>query len=155
MAGFFRAGDAISGQEGRAYATINGRVEEMFYVKTIEATVEKNKAEFKALGRRAVQSKAIGWTGTGSMTIYYATPTFRQMMLDYIKTGKDTYFDMQIVNEDPNSTLGRQTVILRNVNLDSVVMAKLDVDSEFLEEDISFTFDDVEIPDNFAMPTLG
>lgn len=39
--GFFKAGDAISGQEGRAYATIDGRVEEMFYAKTIEATAEK------------------------------------------------------------------------------------------------------------------
>ncbi|GIP55960.1 phage tail tube protein [Paenibacillus vini] len=152
---FFRAGDAISGQEGRAYATIAGRVEELFYAKTIEATAEKNKSEFKSLGRRGVQSKAIGWTGTGSMTIYYATPTFRQMMLDYIKTGKDTYFDLQIVNEDPNSTLGKQTVVLRNVNLNSVIMAKLDVDAEFLEEDIDFTFDDVDIQDSFTMPVMG
>lgn len=150
-----RAGDAISGQEGRAYATINGSVEEMFYAKTIEATAEKNKAEFKALGRRGVQSKAIGWTGTGSMTIYYATPLFRQMMLDYIKTGKDTYFDMTIVNEDPNSDLGKQTIVLKNVNLDSVIMAKIDVDAEFLDEEISFTFDDVDMLDSFNALTLG
>ena len=153
--GFMKAGDAISGQEGRAYATIGGRVEEMFYAKTIEATAEKNKSEFKALGRRGVQSKAIGWTGTGSMTIYYATPIFRQMMIDYIKTGKDTYFDIQIVNEDPNSDLGRQTIVLKNVNLDSVIMAKLDVDAEFLDEEISFTFDDVDMQDSFNSITLG
>lgn len=153
--GFMKAGDAISGQEGRAYATIDGRVEEMFYAKTIEATAEKNKSEFKALGRRGVQSKAIGWTGTGSMTIYYATPIFRQMMIDYIKTGRDTYFDIQIVNEDPNSGLGRQTIVLKNVNLDSVIMAKLDVDAEFLDEEISFTFDDVDMQDRFNSITLG
>ncbi|GIO42473.1 phage portal protein [Paenibacillus apis] len=150
-----KAGDAISGQEGRAYATINGRIEEMFYAKTIEATAEKNKSEFKALGRRGTQSKAIGWTGTGSMTIYYATPIFRQMMIDYIKTGRDTYFDIQIVNEDPNSGLGRQTIVLKNVNLDSVIMAKLDVDAEFLDEEISFTFDDVDMQDSFNSITLG
>lgn len=153
--GFMKAGDAISGQEGRAYATINGRIEEMFYAKTIEATAEKNKSEFKALGRRGTQSKAIGWTGTGSMTIYYATPIFRQMMIDYIKTGRDTYFDIQIVNEDPNSGLGRQTIVLKNVNLDSVIMAKLDVDAEFLDEEISFTFDDVDMLDSFNSITLG
>ncbi|KPU45814.1 phage-like element PBSX protein XkdM [Oxobacter pfennigii] len=152
--GFFKAGDSISGQEGRAYATINGRVEEMFYAKNIEATAEKNKAEFKALGKRGVQSKAIGWTGKGSMTIYYSTPVFRQMMLKYIKTGVDSYFDMQVVNEDPTSTIGRQTVILKNVNLDSVIMAKIDVDSEFLEEEIGFTFDDVDMPDSFGNPIL-
>lgn len=38
---FLKAGDTISGQEGRAYATINGQVEEMFYIKTIEAKAEK------------------------------------------------------------------------------------------------------------------
>lgn len=152
---FFKAGDAISGQEGRAYATINGQVEEMFYVKNLTATAEKNKSDFKSLGRRGAQSKAVGWKGTGSMTIYYATPIFRQMMLDYIKTGKDSYFDIQVVNEDPSSSIGKQTVVLKNVNLDSVIMAKLDVDAEYLDEDTDFTYDDVDVLDSFVAPTLG
>ncbi|MNU85099.1 Phage-like element PBSX protein XkdM [compost metagenome] len=152
---FMRAEDAISGQEGRAYTTINGSVEEMFYLKNLEAKAEKNKSEFKALGRRGVQQKANGWSGTGSMSIYYATPLFRKMMYDYIKTGKDTYFDIQTVNEDPGSSIGKQTVVLKNVNLDSVILAKLDVDAEFLDEDIDFTFDDIEILDSFGAPTLA
>ncbi|TCJ04096.1 phage tail tube protein [Cytobacillus praedii] len=150
---FLQARDAISGQEGRAYATINGNVEEMFYVKTLEVTVEKQKSEMKALGRRGTQHKATGWNGTGSMTIYYVTTRFRQLMLDYIKTGKDVYFDIQIVNEDPTSSIGRQTVVLKNVNLDNVIMAKVDTESEFLEEETNFTFDDVDILESFAAPT--
>ncbi|MEG6521138.1 phage tail tube protein [Desulfotomaculum sp. 1211_IL3151] len=153
--GFFKANDAISGQEGRAYATINGNVEEMFYVKTLEATVEKQKSEMRALGRRGTQHKATGWKGTGTMTIYYATTLFRQLMLDYIKTGKDIYFDIQIVNEDPGSSIGRQTVVLKNVNLDSVIVAKVDTENEFLDEDIDFTFDDIDILDSFSAPVLG
>ncbi len=153
--GYFRAGDAISGQEGRAYATINGQIEEMFYVKTLEATAEKQKAEMKALGKRGTQHKANGWIGTGSMTIYYSTSRFRQMMLEYMKTGRDVYFDIQIVNEDPTSSIGNQTVMLKNVNLDSVVMAKVDTESEILDEEIDFTFDDVDILDSFEIPVLG
>lgn len=149
---FLQARDAISGQEGRAYATINGNVEEMFYVKTLEATVEKQKSEMKALGRRGTQHKATGWNGTGSMTIYYVTTRFRQLMLDYIKSGKDVYFDIQIVNEDPTSSIGRQTVVLKNVNLDNVIMAKVDTESEFLEEETNFTFDDVDILESFVAP---
>lgn len=38
---FLKAQDTISGQEGRAYATINSRVHEMFYIKTLEASVER------------------------------------------------------------------------------------------------------------------
>ncbi|MEG6521172.1 phage tail tube protein [Desulfotomaculum sp. 1211_IL3151] len=153
--GFFKANDAVSGQEGRAYATINGNVEEMFYVKTLEGKVEKQKSEMRALGRRGTQHKATGWSGSGSMTIYYATTLFRQMMLDYIKTGKDTYFDIQIVNEDPGSSIGRQTVVLKNVNLNSVILAKVDTENEFLDEEIDFTFEDIDILDSFSAPVLG
>ncbi|MDY8046585.1 phage tail tube protein [Paenibacillus polymyxa] len=152
---YLKAGDTISGQEGRAFATINGNVEEMFYVKTLEATAEKEKTDVKTLGKRGTQHKANGWSGSGSMTIYYTTTRFRQLMLDYIKTGKDTYFDIMIVNEDPSSSIGKQTVVLKSVNLDSVIMAKVDTDSEVLDEDIDFTFDDVDVPDSFNAPTLG
>lgn len=153
--GFLKAGDTISGQEARAYTIINGQVEEMFYSKNLEATAEKNKAEIKTLRKRGVQHKATGWSGTGSMTIYYATSKFRKMMLEYIKNGKDIYFDIQVINEDPTSTLGKQTTVLKNVNLDSVIMAQFDVDSDALEEDIDFTFDDVDILDEFNTPVLG
>ncbi|MEK3950972.1 phage tail tube protein [Paenibacillus sp. FSL H7-0703] len=152
---YLKAGDTISGQEGRAFATINGNVEEMFYIKTLEATAEKEKTDVKTLGKRGTQHKANGWSGSGSMTIYYTTTRFRQLMLDYIKTGKDTYFDIMIVNEDPSSSIGKQTVVLKSVNLDSVIMAKVDTDSEVLDEDIDFTFDDVDVPDSFNAPTLG
>lgn len=152
---FLRAGDTISGQEGRAYATINGQVEEMFYIKSLEATIEKQKTEVRALGKRGTQHKATGWTGSGTMTIYYVTTLFRQLMVDYIKNGRDVYFDVTIVNEDPTSSIGRQTVVLRGVNLDSVVAAKLDTEAEVLDEDVDFTFDDVDLLDSFGRPILG
>lgn len=152
---FLMAKDTISGQEGRAYATINGQVEEMFYIKSLEATIEKDKAEVKTLGKRGTQHKAKGWKGSGKMTIYYVTTIFRKLMLDYIKTGRDTYFDVTIVNEDPTSSIGRQTVVLRGVNLDSVIATKLDTDSDALDEDVDFTFEDIDILDSFRKPVLG
>ncbi|MDQ0175988.1 phage tail tube protein [Bacillus chungangensis] len=153
--GFFRAKDAISGQEGKAYAIINGNVEEMFYAKKIEAKADKKKSSMKSLGHRGEQHKAAGWAGTGTMTIYYATTLFRKLMLEYIKTGKDTYFDMQVINEDPTSSIGKQTTLLKFVNLDEAFMAKLDVDSEYLDEEVSFTYEDVDILDSFGKPILG
>lgn len=152
---FLKAGDTISGQEGRAYATINGNVEELFFIKTLEATITKQKTQLKTLGKRGSQNKANGWEGTGEMTVYYVTTMFRQLMLDYIKTGRDTYFDITIINEDPSSSIGRQTVVLKDVNLDDVMIAKLDTESEVLEEEAAFTFDDVEILDSFGVPALG
>ncbi|SEL04348.1 phage tail tube protein [Paenibacillus sp. OK003] len=149
---FLKASDTISGQEGRAYATINGQTEEMFYVKTLEATVEKQKAEVKTLGRRGVQHKATGWSGSGSMTIFYTTSRFRELMLQYMQNGVDTYFDIEVTNEDPSSTIGKQTVTLKGVNLDSVIIASLDTEAEALEEEVSFTFEDVDMPVSFNLP---
>lgn len=150
---FLKASDTISGQEGRAFATIGTQTEEMFYVKTLEATVEKQKAEVKTLGRRGVQHKATGWSGSGSMTIFYMTSRFRQMMLDYMHTGVDQYFDIEVTNEDPSSSIGAQRIMLKGVNLDSVIMASLDTESDALEEEVSFTFEDVLIEQAFTEPT--
>ena len=144
--------DTINGAEGRAYATINGNVELMFYLKKLEAKAEKKKNEGKTIGNRATQHKPTGWNGTGSMTIYYVTSIFRKMILEYIKTGKDTYFDIQVVNEDPTSSAGKQTIAIKKVNIDSSILAKLDVDSDSLDEEVSFTFEDYDILDEFSNP---
>jgi hypothetical protein len=149
------AKDTISGQEVRGFTTINGQVEFMFYAKKFEAKVKKNKKGIRTMGKRGVQNKANGFTGTGSMTIYYATSKFRELMLNYTKNGVDTYFDVQVTNEDPSSTIGKQTVVVRNINLDELTIAAFDLDSEVLEEEVSFTFDDWDMPDKFATPTLG
>lgn len=146
---FMRAEDAISGKQGRAFANINGENHEMFYVKELEATIEKKKTEVPVLGHSGTQHKAGGWSGTGTMTIYYVTSMFRRMMLEYAKYGRDTYFDIIVENDDPSSLVGRQTTILKGVNLDSVTIAKLDVESEALDEPVSFTFNDIDMPEEF------
>lgn len=151
---FLRAGDTISGQEGKATCVIDGNVRDMFYVKTLEATFEKSKAEVRTLGKRGVQYKGTGWSGSGSMTIYYVTSLFREMALKYAKTGKDIYFNITIVNDDPTSTIGKQTIVLYNCNIDSTILAKLDTEADALEEDIDFTFDDFDILDSFGNPVV-
>ena len=153
--GFLKGQDTISGQEARAYITIEGRNEELFYAKKLESKVQKEKAEVKTLGKRGTQVKAKGWKGTGTLTVYYATSLFRELMLQYMKTGKDVYFDITVTNEDPTSGIGKQTVVLKNCNLDEVSMTILDTNSDALEEEVPFTFEDVDILDKFQKPVLG
>lgn len=138
--------DPISGKEGVAYAKINGNNEELFFAKTIEASVEKAKSEIKAIGRRMTGHKTTGMSGSGSMTLYYLTPLFRQMLKQYKDTGVDIYFDLVVENNDPSSSAGKQTTLLMDCNLDSVVLTKLDGDSDDpLDEDVDFTFEDFDI----------
>ncbi len=146
---FLKAQDIISGQEGRAYLKVDGKNRELMYLKYVEAVVTKKKTTVRTLGRSGDQFKAAGWSGKGKMTIYYVTSLFRELMLDYIRSGKDTYFDLVVVNDDPNSGFGRQTIVLRGCNLNSVVLAKLDVNADNLDETVEFTFDDAELLDTF------
>jgi len=140
------APDTISGKAGRAYAKINGNNEELFYAKAVEATVEKAKSEVKAIGKRMTGHKTTGASGSGSMTLYYITPLFRQMVKKWKDTGIDEYFDMVIENDDQESSAGKQSTLLMFCNLDSVILAKLDGDSDDpLDEDVDFTFEDFDI----------
>ena len=140
------APDTISGKEGRAYAKIDGNNEDLFFAKTIESTVEKSKSEVKAIGKRMTGHKTTGGNGTGSMTLYYLTPLFRDMIKQWKETGVDVYFDMVVENDDPESSAGKQSVLLIGCNLDSTILAKLDGDSDDpLDEDVDFTFEDFDI----------
>lgn len=157
---YLKAGDTISGQEAAASMLVKApdgstSVENAFWAKNLEATVKVEKTDVYTLGKRGVQYKPNGWSGSGSMTIYYITSLFRKMALQYIKTGVPAYFDLTVTNNDPGSSVGTQTVILKNCTLDSVIVAKFDVESEVLDESVEFTFDDVDILDEFVEPTLG
>lgn len=157
---YLKAGDTISGQEAVATILVHNAdgttsVENMFWAKNLEASAQINKTEIYTLGKRGVQNKPNGWSGSGNMTIYYVTSLFRRMALQYIKTGKPVYFDITVTNEDPGSTVGPQTIVLRNCTLDSVILAKIDVESDVLDETVDFTFDDVDMLDEFQQPTLG
>lgn len=146
--------DTLNGVEARAYALVDGENIPLFYIKSLTASIKKDKKEGKTLGNRATQYKPTGYSGEGSMTIYYITSYFRKMMIQYMKTGKDVFFDIAVTNDDPASNVGAQTVILKRCNIDEVVMAKIDIENTALEEDVSFTFEDADMPESFGEPTI-
>lgn len=151
---FFRETDAISGKMAKAYVTINGRVEELFYAKSLESTIEKNKVDVPVLGKTNTPQRSAGWSGSGTMTIYYVTSLFRQLIKRYIQTGEDFWFDLMVINEQPGSSTGKQIAILKDCNLDSVVAAQFDATSDdMLEEEMPFTFSDYDLQDEFNQIT--
>ncbi|MCI8832049.1 MAG: phage tail tube protein [Lachnospiraceae bacterium] len=145
------ARDSISAAEAECYVTIGNDRIYLMQVINLEASVEKTKTEVPIMGRTGKGNKATGWKGTGSATIHYNTSVFRKLLYQYKETGEDIYFDIQITNEDPTSHVGRQTVILKDCNLDGGIIAKMDADAEYLDEEFDFTFEDWEMPEEFAM----
>lgn len=146
--------DAVSAAMAECFVTINGNRYNFMQAINLEATVEKNKTEIPILGKTGKGNKANGWTGTGSAEFHYNTSVFRKLMYDYQKTGADTYFEIQVTNDDPTSSVGSQTVILKNCNLDNVIIAAFDADGDNLTETMDFTFDEFEIPKQFN-PLIG
>lgn len=144
-----RAKDTISAALAECFVTIGPHRYNFMQAINLEAKFEKTKTEVPILGRTGKGNKASGWKGTGSATFHYNTSIFRQMMLDYKNTGQDTYFEIQITNEDPTSEVGRQTIILMDCNIDGGILAKFDADADYLEESMDFTFEDFSMPESF------
>ena len=144
-----KAKDTISAALAECFVTVGTRRYNFMQAINIEAKFEKTKPEVPILGKTGKGNKATGWKGTGSATFHYNTSIFRQMLLDYKESGQDTYFEIQITNEDPTSEVGRQTIILKDCNMDGGILAKFDADAEYLDEEMDFTFEDFSMPETF------
>ena len=145
------AKDAVSASLAECFVTIGDNRYNFMQAINLEANFEKNKTEVPILGKTGKGNKATGWKGTGSATFHYNTSIFRELMKRYKDTGEDVYFDIQVTNEDPTSSVGRQTVILKDRNMDGGLLAKFDADAEYLDEDMDFTFEDFEMPEIFSL----
>lgn len=146
-----KAKDAISGSMAELYVTIKGNRYNLAQAIKFEVNFEKNKTEVPILGRTGKGNKSTGWAGSGSLTLHYNTSIFRELAYLYKETGEDIYFEMQCTNEDPTSSVGRQTITFIDCNFDSLVLAMFDADADYLEEDVDFTFDDFEMPERFKL----
>jgi len=147
--------DAISAKAAICYVTIDGERYEFMRAINIEAKLEKTKTELAIMGRMTKGHKTVGLNGTGSATFHYGTSIFRKCMKKLQDTGADFYFEMQITNEDVASSTGRQTIILRDCNIDSVILARMDADGETLEDEFDFTFEGFEMPEAFTESSRG
>lgn len=146
-----RSKDALQASMAECFVTLDGNRYNFMQALNVEAKVEKVKTEIPILGRAMKGNKAVGMKGTGNAKFHFNTSIFRKVIQHYKETGEDLYFDMQITNEDPTSDAGRQTVILIDCNIDSLVLAKFDADGEYLEEEFDFTFEDWSMPEEFNL----
>jgi len=151
MSNIMNAKDAVSASLAECFVTIEGNRCCFMQAINLEASFEKNKSEVPILGKTGKGNKSTGWKGTGSATFHYNTSIFRELMMRYKNTGEDIYFDIQVSNEDATSSVGRQTVILKDCNMDGGILTKFDADAEYLDEDMDFTFEDFEIPEKFNL----
>ena len=145
------AKDALSAKLAECFVTIGKNRYNFMQAIHFEANFERTKTEVPILGKTGMGNKSTGWKGTGSATFHYNSSIFRQMMQHYKDTGEDVYFEIQVTNEDPTSSAGRQTVVFLGCNVDGGILAKFDADGEYLDEDMDFTFEDFKMPETFKL----
>lgn len=146
-----KARDAISGSLARCYVTVENIRYHMLDMIDFEAKYTPKIVEVPILGQVSKGHKPAGASGTFTGTIHYNTSTFRKIMYQYKINGYMPYFDIQVTNEDPTSTIGSQTTILKDCLLDEQIVAKFDTNADYLSETISGTFDDWELPTEFDL----
>lgn len=144
-----KAQDTLSAKMAECFITINGNRYNFMQIIDFEAKVEKTKSKVPILGKVMEGNKTVGLSGTFSGTAHYNQSIFRQVLLDYKNSGVDTYFEIQVTNDDPQSSAGRQTVVLMDCNTDGGILTKFDADGEYLDEEIEGTFEDFKIPEKF------
>ena len=151
MAQTMLARNAVSAKMAECFITIDGNRYNFMSAINLEATFEKAKTEVPILGRMNRGHKAVGSSITGNAEFHLNTSIWREIAYKFQQTGEDIYFDIQITNEDITaSDIGRQTIILRDCNLDSVLLAAFDADSDdSLTESIDFTAESFELPEKF------
>jgi len=150
---YTRLADTISAREGKAYITIDGQNRELFEISALTAQIDLTVQERRMLGHRMTQHKAVGATGTGSMTMYFMNSQMLNQAIQYLRTGNYRGLKIQVKNEDPQSTIGKQEVVLLNVILATIPVTTLDDQSDDpITFDTDFTFDDIEVLEGFKLP---
>ena len=150
---YTRLSDTLSAKEGKAYITIDGQNRELFEISALTAQLDLTVQERRMLGHRMTQHKVVGATGTGSMTMYFMNSEMLNQAVQYLRTGNYRGLKIQVKNEDPQSTIGKQEVVLLNVILATIPVATLDDQSDDpITFDTDFTFDDIEVLESFNLP---
>ena len=150
---YARLSDTVSAQEGKAYVTRNGANRELFEVSSLKAQIDLIIQSKRMLGHRMTQHKVVGAEGTGSLTMYFMNSEALNQTIEYLKTGGYAGIKLQVKNEDVQSTVGKQEVVMLNVILKTIPVAVLDDGSDDpITVDSDFTFDDIDNLSSFVLP---
>lgn len=143
------AKDAVYGSLAECFITIGENRYNFMSLTEFESKWESNIVDVPILGKVGMGHKTAGGKGTWSGKAHYNQSIFRKMADVYQKTGVMPYFEIQVSNEDPTSAAGRQTITLHGCLCDSFILAKFQAGEDLLDEELSGTFEDWDMPETF------
>lgn len=129
----------------------NGDTMDGMFITELSFTSEHEKVDLRVLGSLDAVHKKVGTNGTFSITMYDCTTKFRKLEEQYQDTGIDQYFTCKVVQEDPGTDLGRQSITYFNCNVDEIVCSQLNVDAEALTVELSGTYEKFKINEEYKI----
>lgn len=150
---YLLAKDTVNGAEGKVFITVDGRNIEVAGMKNIQTGVDVQTQDMRVVGTRKVQQKPNGAKLTGKGNIYYGTPLFTDMVLQYVNTGVMPSFDIQITNNDPTTSVGQQSMAYYGCVLTgSIPLSILNSEESMLSYDFNFSYTRVARLQGFNEP---
>ena len=150
---YLLAADTINGAEGQVFITTNGKNVEVAGMRNLQVNASIQSSDMRVIGTSKIQEKRNGVKLSGQGNVYYGTPLFTNMVMNYIKTGVMPEFTIQIVNNDPASSVGNQNVVCTGCTLTGdIPVAVLNDEEAMLNYDFNFTVSDVNILESFTDP---
>lgn len=146
-----RAEDTYAGYMAKAYATIKGNRYHLFNIKDFDFTGDVTLIEIARTGTNVVGVRPGLVKLPFSGTIHFNTPIFIDLLLEYLETKVFPPIDLQITNEDPVSSLGRNTVIAEGCYLDKVQLTKIAAGGDPLDAPISGIANNIKNPEKMNM----
>lgn len=106
----------------------------------MEAKVEVEKEEIPICGKLGVDSKVIGYKGTGSIKLYKVNSRLAIKLSDAIKAGQNPKFQILSALNDPAS-YGAERVVIKDASFNDLTLANWEVKNKG-EVEAPFTFTD-------------
>lgn len=138
---YLLAKDTVNGAEGKIFVNRSGQNIEMACMRNIQTRVEIQSTDMRVIGTRKIQDKPNGAKQTGTGNIYYGNDLFTSMVLKYINEGIVEEFDLQIINNDPGSSVGTQNMAYYGCHLiGEIPLSILNDEEAMLNYDFQFAW---------------
>ena len=128
------------------YGTVFLGDDEVGEMKSFQAKLEFQKEEIKVAGQMATDTKLMGYSGKGSLSLHKVNSRMVKTLLDEIKQGKDPRFTLIGKLADPNSE-GAERIAIKNVSFDDLTLFDFEVKA-LGEVECPFTFTECSVLDS-------
>ena len=149
MANAVLSRDTISGKEGKVYAIVDNKYEQILGLKKYVCKAKINKQPVSQVGTPIVQQKLKDIEWSVNLDYYYGTPLWARLIMRYKKTGEFPDIKVVSINDDKQSSYGKQETMIKGFVPDEVIISELDESTATLENSMGGTASDCDQLEEF------